>query len=206
MRYSRTIALVAVSLAALAVAGTAQAAGGDVPDGRDHVVFEDVLSEQLTDRAGRPLGPKVRVDAEPETAITTAPATRQDARARGARSLQVASGCKTVWATRIGKSFLFGTTLWKYTQEKRFCWTYPRLTSVNTNAYPCCTDPTWFYRGQIGSAGWFFQRAGNSHGGHYTFRQGRFVQEVLGKTLDSAQPWVKVWAYGDGSWAYDTGA
>lgn len=206
MRYSRTIALAAASLAALTVAGMAQAADGDGPGNRDHVVFEDVLSEQLTDRAGRPLGPRVRVEAAPETPVSSGTASRRELGARGSRSLQAASGCKTVWATRIGRSFLFGTTLWKYTQEKRFCWMYPRLTSVNTNAYPCCTDPTWFYRGQIGSAGWFFQWRSNSNGGHYTFRQGRFVQEVLGKTLDSAQPWVKVWAYGDGSWAYDTGA
>lgn len=203
MRYSRTIAIGAAMLSALAVAGTAQAGVAEAYDGRDHVVFEDVLTEQLTDRAGRPLGPKVRVHAAPARNLAGVLSARRGT--GGTRTLQAASGCKTVWATRIGRSFLFRTTLWKFTQEKNFCWSYPRLTSVKTNAYPCCTDPTWFYRGLIGSSGWFFSWGGSSSGGHYTFRQGEFEQEVLGKTIDSEHPWIKIRAYGNGSWAYETG-
>jgi hypothetical protein len=107
--------------------------------------------------------------------------------------------------SRIGRSLL-GFTVWKYTQEKYFCWSSPRVTVVRTNAYPCCTDPTWRFTGQIGSAGWFFAWSGDSNGGHYTFRQGRFEQVLLGKRVDSDEPWTKIWVYGNGNWAYDTGA
>lgn len=206
MRYAQALVLPAAMLVALAIAG-AGLAGGSSTGIRDRVVYEDILVEQLTDSSGRPIGPRVRVELEPQGGKPAVmPLKRRGAQTAGARSLQASSGCKTVWATRVGRSFLFGTVLWKLTQEKNFCWAYPRLTSVNTNAYPCCTDPTWFYSGLIGSAGWFFKWAGNSSGGHYTFRQGRFEQQVLGKVIDSAQPWVKIWAYGDGSWTYDTGA
>ena len=198
-------AIAGVVVGALAFAGASGASvDADRPMAGDHVVVEEVLAEQPTDRAGRPIGPKVTVppDAHRYGSARLASAGRATPRTLRAS----ASGCKTVWAARIGRSFLFGTTLWKYTQEKRFCWSFPRLTSVNTNAYPCCTDPTWFYTGAIGSNGWFFSWAGSANGGHYSFRQGRFEQRVLGKVLDSAQPWVKLWVHGDGTWQYDTGA
>lgn len=193
------LSALAAAAGALALAGPgAQAAPGHV-GGR--VVVQDALFEQPVDARGRPAGPRVRI----------APAARHvhTARARGVTGPTMrsssASGCKTVWATRIGRSAIFGTVLWKYTQEKQFCWSYPRITSIKVSAYPCCTDPTWFFRGTIGSAGWYLQWAGSSMGGHYSFRQGLFEQEVLGKVIDSAQPWVKLWVYGDGSWTYDTG-
>jgi hypothetical protein len=129
---------------------------------------------------------------------------RPGAAAGTTRSLQ-ASGCKTVWATRIGRSLL-GFVTYKYTQEKYFCWTSPRVTTVQVSAYPCCTDPTWFYRGTVGSAGWYFTWSGDSRGGHYSLRQGKFEQVLLGKVVNSALPWVKIWVYGNGGWSYATGA
>jgi hypothetical protein len=29
---------------------------------------------------------------------------------------------------------------------------------------------------------------------------------LLGKRVDSDEPWTKIWVYGNGNWAYDTGA
>jgi hypothetical protein len=202
---SRRTAIVAAALVAAAFGGSAQAAA---PPATQLASVEEVAFEQAMSTAGKPLGPKLLV-ARKEYALDAAvaassPPTERSLAGKPRRYLQ-GSGCKTVWAARIGRSVL-GFTLWKYTQEKYFCWSYPKLTNVQTNAYPCCTDPTWHWVRQIGSSGWFFSWAGSSQGGHYTFRQGRFEQTLAGKLLDSAQPWVKIWVYGDGSWSYSTGS
>jgi hypothetical protein len=199
--------LVIVFSSLAATAPTAGTAALPSPEAQEAYV-EVVAVEQAMDAARRPTGPKIEVFRERHAveATASAPALERRSAARGnQRALQAASGCKNVWVTRIGKS-LFGFTIWKYTQEKYFCWTYPRVTVVQTNAYPCCTDPTWHWVGQLGSAGWFFAWAGDSRGGHYTFRQGRFEQRFAAKTWDSAQPWTRIWAYGNGSWAYDSGS
>ncbi len=207
MTHAHITAIAGAVLGALAMTGASGAAVGAArPMAGDHVVIEEVLAEQPTDRAGRAIGPKVTVPTDVHRHGSARAASDGTGEATPRMLRAAASGCKVVWAMRIGRSFLFGTTLWKYTQEKRFCWSYPRLTSVNTNAYPCCTDPTWYWAGAIGSNGWFFSWAGSANGGHYTFRQGRFEQQILGKVVDSAQPWVKLWVYGNGTWQYATGA
>jgi hypothetical protein len=202
------LATVAAALAAALFPGAALAGEGSPPR---LASVEVVAYEQAMDAARRPIGPKLRVSAgdRPDAAAPRVSSQKPEsgsvpAKARTSRTL-LGSGCKTVWVSRIGKSIL-GFTIWKYTQEKYFCWSSPRVTSVQTNAYPCCTDPTWHWIGQIGSATWFFSWAGDSKGGHYTFRQGRFEQTFAGKRLDSAQPWTKIWVYGDGSWAYSSGS
>lgn len=199
--------LVVAGLTALVGAGGAQAAQL-VSDAGDSVVVHEAAFEQPMDAQGRPLGPPVAVEpgSRRPTAAAWAVARHRppdQPRAR-VRSLQ-GSGCKTVNVYRYGSSFLFGTKLWEYHQEKYFCWSYPRVTSVQTQAYPCCTDPTWKFMGTTGSKGWFFTWSGSSSGGHYSFRQGRFDQVVLGTTVTSVYPWTKIWAYGDGSWSYATG-
>ena len=196
--------------AATAAAGllAASAWAGTAPDEHGVAYVEELAYEQSMSAAGRPLGPKVlvaRVQYAPGPAAAGAGATRgRVGVSTPVRALQ-ASGCKNVWAARVGKSLL-GFTIWKYTQEKYFCWTSPRLTNVQTNAYPCCTDPTWHWVGQVGSAGWFFSFGGDSRGGHYSFRQGRLQQTIAGRLLDSAQPWVKLWVYSNGGWSYATGS
>jgi len=196
----------------LAIALLAGSAFGAAPRvGLDSTLasVEVVAYEQSMDGSGNPLGPRTRVSAEAHApsarALRVAAAKPRPAAARKASRTLQGSGCKTVWVSRIGRSLL-GFTVWKYTQEKYFCWSSPRVTVVQTNAYPCCTDPTWRFTGQIGSAGWFFSWSGDSKGGHYTFRQGRFEQVLLGRLFDSDEPWTKIWVYGNGDWAYNTGA
>jgi hypothetical protein len=202
-RYIAVVAGVALALGLLA-----ETAFAAPPEGE--IVSEEVAYEQPMDEAGKPIGPKVKVKKEkhlPDAAALSVAAEKPGGeKAKGkasGRSLQ-ASGCKTVWATRIGRSAL-GFVTYKFTQEKYFCWTSPRLTNVQTSAYACCTDPVWFYRGPAGSSGWFFAWSGDGRGGHYSFRQGRFEQAVLGKVITSAYPWVKIWVYGNGAWSYQTG-
>ena len=121
------------------------------------------------------------------------------------RSLQ-ASGCKQVSVARVGKSF-FGSVVYKYWQDKYFCWNYPKVTSVSVGTRVTNVDPFWFYRGTTGSQGWFYTWCcGNGQSGHYSFRQGSFENCVtnLG-CFGKEYPWVKIWARGDGSYTYTTG-
>lgn len=194
MRRRSIPAVAGAVLCTAALAGPAPAVTLGPPETGARLAYAEVVAyEQPMDPAGRPLGPKVRVDA------TAPPATKR------VRATQASSGCKTVWVSRIGKSML-GFTIWKYTQEKYFCWSYPQVTTTQVNAYPCCTDPTWRWVGQIGAAAYYFTWAGSSRGGHYSFRQGKFEQRLGDLVLDTAQPWTKIWAYGNGSWAYATGS
>jgi hypothetical protein len=215
MTSRRWIALTATLAAGLAlVAGSSASWAATLPAPGADVGAEDVptiesveLFEQPMDTQGRPIGPRVRVDPrghQPDGAAGRAPRrTRTGEPAAGRRALQSASGCKTVWVARTRTS-VFGSLLWRYQQDKYFCWSYPRVTVVNVSAYPCCLDPFWRWAGQVGSAGYFFTRFGNSYGGHYSFRQGKFQQTVLGQVTATATPWTKLWAHGDGTWAYAT--
>lgn len=210
MTRATVVAALATAAGALLVTGAAAQGPAERSGPSSSLAsVETIAFEQPMDASRRPLGPRVRVSPEhhtPSAAALRAAASKPSAAtsARRVRALQASSGCKTVWVTRIGRSIL-GFVVWKYTQEKYFCWSYPRVTSVQTNAYPCCTDLTWHWVGQIGSAGWFFTWAGDSKGAHYTFRQGRFEQTIAGKLIDSDEPWTKIWVYGNGNWAYDSG-
>ena len=93
-----------------------------------------------------------------------------------------------------------------FTQEKFFCWASPRITYVRVNAYPCCTDPFWRWQGHLQRRSWYFKWSGNKRGGHYSFRQGKFPQDLVKFSLSTQQPWVKLWVYGNGGWAYRTGS
>jgi hypothetical protein len=88
---------------------------------------------------------------------------------------QSAAGCRTVDVARIGRSAL-GFVVYKFHQVKRWCWSYPRVTSVRTSTYVSNVDPNWDYRGVIASRGFFYRWCcGDGRSGHYTFRQGRFT-------------------------------
>ena len=161
---------------------------------------------QAVDARGVPTGPAIAVGSDSgRPTVTTPPggpragvATRKSS----VRSLQ-ASGCYTAWVTRSRRGY-FGETLWKYTHEKRYCWTSPRLTSIQSQAQACCTDPFWRFWGTVGTNGYFFGWSGDPHGGHYSFRQGRFDQAIGGHVISSAYPWIKLWVYGNGTFRYAT--
>ncbi len=196
-----------LALAAGAFAGPTMAGNDKAAAGRSVDTVE--LFEQPMDARGRPTGPRVRVSPDehrPDAAaiaVADAPASVSVVSPARRGALQAASGCKTVWVARTRTS-TFGSLLWRYQQDKYFCWSYPRVTAAQANAYPCCLDPFWRWAGPAGSAGWFFSRFGNSSGGHYSFRQGKFQQVVFGQVTASATPWTKLWVYGDGSWSYAT--
>jgi hypothetical protein len=197
------LTIVLAGAAHAAPSGTEANGGLGVRAPQDH----EEAFVQATDSRGQPIGQPVRIDPEghrPDAAALAAvpPSARAATSSSESRAL-LASGCYTAWVTR-SRSGYFGETLWKYTHEKRYCWTSPRLTSVQSQATACCVDPFWRWRGTIASNGYFFTWSGNAKGGHYSFRQGRFDQVVAGHVTASAYPWIKIWAYGNGSFSYAT--
>jgi hypothetical protein len=212
MRNRQKVAWIAAMVTGLALltAAAAPATSGDVRLVNGPSIETVELFEQPMDSRGRPTGPRVRVNADehrPDAVAVAAAAGRRSTSGRTVvaetRAAQAASGCKTVWVARTRTS-TFGSLLWRYQQDKYFCWSYPRVTTAQANAYPCCLDPFWRWAGTIGSSGWYFARFGNSRGGHYSFRQGKFQQVVLGQVTSTATPWTKLWVHGDGSWSYAT--
>ena len=120
---------------------------------------------------------------------------------------QSAAGCRSVDVARIGRSAL-GFVVYKFHQVKRWCWSYPRVTSVRTSTYVSNVDPNWDYRGVIASRGFFYRWCcGDGRSGHYTFRQGRFDNCIpwIG-CIRREYPWVKIWVRANGTWSYDTGS
>src|ERR671919_1314000 len=67
-----------------------------------------------------------------------------------------AAGCRSVDVARIGRSAL-GFVVYKFHPVKRWCWSYPRVTSVRTSTYVSNVDPNWDYRGVIASRSFFYR-------------------------------------------------
>ncbi|HEX2045574.1 MAG TPA: hypothetical protein VHF23_08110 [Gaiellaceae bacterium] len=118
----------------------------------------------------------------------------------------VMAGCRGVDVARIGRSAL-GFVVYKFHVVKRWCWAFPRVTSVTTYAYASDIDPNWDYKGVIAANGYFYRWCcGDGRSGHYSFRQGKFENCVF--TLGCIRreyPWVKIWVRADGGYSYATG-
>jgi hypothetical protein len=209
VRTRQTTGLATVlTLTATLVVAVAGASAGNRTGGLREQPSDDRVEAfvQAVDAHGTPVGPAISIDSRtgrPDSAAPrSGPIAGAATRRSGRRSLQ-ASGCYTAWVTR-SRSGYFGETLWKYTHEKRYCWTSPRLTSIQPQAQACCVDPFWRFRGTVGANGYFFGWSGDPHGGHYSFRQGQFDQSIGGQVISSAYPWIKLWVYGNGSFRYAT--
>jgi hypothetical protein len=170
------------------------------------------IVEQDMDANRRPIGPPRSVPANEHAKHLPDAADRRAESAQGGRpegrsmrSLQ-GSGCKQVSIARVGRSF-FGAVIYKYWQDKYFCWNYPKVTTTTVGVHVTNVDPFWFYRGTIQSSGWYYLWCcGNSSSGHYSIRQGKFENCVPNVGCPGKEyPWVKIWAHADGSYSYETG-
>jgi hypothetical protein len=126
-------------------------------------------------------------------------------RTRPARA--AATQCSTMGWTRIGRSAVFGTVLWKFTQYVSWCWDGVNVTSVQRWTEPCCVGLTWSYAGVVSSSGSYYMWCcGNPRSGHWGYRKGQFNQSVPPwGIVDSAYPWIKIWVHRNGSWAHSSG-
>jgi hypothetical protein len=125
---------------------------------------------------------------------------------RAARVAISAAGCRTVDVARVGRD-IFGFVVYKFHQIKRWCWSYPRITSVSVSTYVSDVDPNMEYRGIFGSvSNYYTWCCGSGRSGHYSLRQGKFENCILWFPCTRTEyPWVKIRAHGNGSYTYATG-
>jgi hypothetical protein len=116
------------------------------------------------------------------------------------------SGCRTVDIPKVGRD-IFGFVVYKFHQVKRWCWDYPRVTSVSTYTYVSDVDPNMNYGGIVASISRFYTWCcGRGTSGHYSMRQGKFQNCILWFPCTRTEyPWVKIWAHANGSYAWATG-
>jgi hypothetical protein len=97
----------------------------------------------------------------------------------GAAAAASAQGCRTVDIPRVGRD-IFGFVVYKFHQVKRWCWNFPRITSVRVYTYVSDVDPNMDYDGIIASNSYFYTWCcGRSTSGHYSMRQGKFKNCIL---------------------------
>jgi len=126
--------------------------------------------------------------------------------AEGSEVALSAAGCRTVDIAKVSRD-LFGFVVYRFHQIKRWCWDFPRVTSVSTSTYVSDVDPNMDYQGIVGSKSSFYTWCCESpRSGHYSFRQGKFKNCVLWFPCTRTEyPWVKIRARGDGSYSWATG-
>src|SRR5919108_4035984 len=115
-------------------------------------------------------------------------------------------GCRTVDVARVGRD-IFGFVVYKFHQVKRWCWDYPRITSVSVHTYVSDVDPNMDYDGIVASTSYFYTWCcGRSTSGHYSMRQGKFKNCILWFPCTRVEyPWVRIWARANGSYSWATG-
>jgi hypothetical protein len=126
--------------------------------------------------------------------------------ARGVVATTSAAGCRTVDIPKVGYD-IFGFVVYKFHQVKRWCWAFPRITSMSVYSYVSHVDPNMEYRGIIASSSFYYTWCcGSGKSGHYSLRQGKFDNCVLWFPCTRTEyPWVKIWARGDGSYRWARG-
>lgn len=117
-----------------------------------------------------------------------------------------ASGCRTVDIPKVGRD-IFGFVVYRFHQVKRWCWNYPRVTSVNVYTYVSDVDPNMNYGGIVASISRFYTWCcGRGTSGHYSMRQGKFQNCILWFPCTRTEyPWVKIWAHANGSYRWAIG-
>lgn len=185
------LSALAASTIVLALAAALPAAAADAPPGRAKTPpppAENGYVFTLEDAAGTVLGSR----------------SASGPLGRVGFELTSAAGCATVDAWRT-KYTLLGFVAYKFHQTKHWCWSYPRITSVDVGAYMSDVDPNYILRG-VSGYGWFYTWAGSGQGGHYSYRQAQVENCVLHYgCLGTAYPWVEIWVNGNGAWSANWG-
>jgi hypothetical protein len=152
------------------------------------------------DDAGRPGAPVAQAE-ENRGARTPASAKRIVRRAECCST----SGCDALDVTRDITSDIFGDWLGTFHHRIYWCWTYPRITSVNVS---CWSDVDGTFIDNNGCSGWgnYYGWRGSAHGGHVSYRQGDWSNCVyFFGCFKNIYPWIQIWVNGNGAWAQDQG-
>jgi hypothetical protein len=117
-------------------------------------------------------------------------------------------GCRTVDVVRVGKTAL-GFVAYKFHHVKRWCWSFPHVTSASSSVYVSHVDPNYDYKGVISSSGGYYTWCcGTATSGHVSLRQGRFDNcpvILFSSCWRREYPWVRIWVRADGTYTYRTG-
>ena len=116
------------------------------------------------------------------------------------------SGCRTVDVARVGRD-IFGFVVYKFHQVKRWCWTFPRITSQSVSTYVSDVDANMDYLGLVASsASYYTWCCGSGRSGHWSFRQGKFKNCVWWLPCTRTEyPWVRIYAHTGGTYYWKTG-
>jgi hypothetical protein len=118
------------------------------------------------------------------------------------------SGCRSVDVMRIGRTAL-GFVAYKFHHVKRWCWSFPRITSVSSSVYVSNVDPNYDYKGLVSASGGYYTWCcGTTTSGHNSIRQGRFDNcpvILFSSCIRREYPWVRIWVHADGRYTYRTG-
>jgi len=114
-----------------------------------------------------------------------------------------ASGCNNLDAWR-NKYTLLGSLAYRWHQTKYWCYSNNAITDVSIGYYVSDSNGFNTFQGLAGTNEYFFSWNGNSHGGHYSFREAT-MQNCFYICAGTQYPWVKIWAYSNGGWAWEVG-
>ena len=133
----------------------------------------------------------------------------------GSLSLSRASGARGCDTLRKGINYnnLFGTRLYRFQINKRWCWNGRRVTAikfVTDRSYVTSFGSLvtgWRYRGIKQRQNNYFYALGNYRGGHRTFRRGFFEQCIVLKSgftcgIRRNRPSTIYRNYGNGYWEW----
>jgi hypothetical protein len=115
------------------------------------------------------------------------------------------SGCRSVRYNYRMRSTL-GFTIYKWWQEKYWCWRANAVTYVQVSAYLTNVDATVDYRGIKTATDYYRTALNNTKGEHYSMRQASIAHCVLKYgCYGYSYPYVRIYARGNGTWSANWG-
>lgn len=114
---------------------------------------------------------------------------------------------KTAWV-KVSYYNIFNIRLASFKLNKYWEYNYSRDTSapapwVNASVTGTGAATGWEYKGIIGQTDYYYSWNGVWHGGHKSYRQGKFTTCIIKiGCWQSKQPWISIYAHYNGSWSY----
>jgi len=109
------------------------------------------------------------------------------------------SGCRTLYAG-INRYSATGFRLYRFTQQKYYCWSGGRITQQSYTAYLSYSDGDRYLR-SVEKWDYNFSRGGYSDGGHRSYTKGTVEACIISwGCYGVAYPSADIYVYGDGTY------